>query len=480
MAYTKVHPIRVTLGKAIDYICDYKKTGNGQYISSENCNYQVAEHEFRFTRKEMNENVKLLAFHAVQSFKKGEVTPEQAHEIGVQTMKEFLKGEYEFIITTHVDTGIIHNHIIINSVNRINGRSFSREHDRKEFPAWRGMRKISDRICAEQGLSVIQTNKGKGISHYEWEQKKDGVSWKQQLKNIIDETIKQSDNFNDFICKLRAENIDVKYEDYKKKPGKCLGFKMPGQKYFVYSQSLGWYYEEKQINKRIDRAIERRNESRSEKISKRIINPDNRLREFFDLSDEKFISFGMNRWARLQNLKTGFATVNYLHENGFKDTEDFLDKYDSLTNEKLQNEEKIKALEKSINYNKYRLKYLKIYRKYKPINEAYKKAVFQDRYFRNHESELLLFEEAAEELKKTEKSKTLPNAGKLAAEIQGLLEEKNKLLAGNKSIDRKLHEYNVVKNNLAKILLDEPENKFNFMPKERQEQQQKNKNDMQI
>lgn len=211
MAYTTVHPIRATLGKALDYICNPEKTANKKYISSVNCQHQVAEHEFRFTRNDMNENITLLAFHAIQSFKKGEVTPEQGHEIGMQTMKEFLKDEYEFIITTHVDTGIIHNHIIINSVNMINGKSFSREHNRKEFAAWKEMKKYSDKICAERGLSVIQTDKGKGMSHYEWEQNKAGVSWKQQLKNIIDETIKQSDNFEDFLSKLRAENIEVKY-----------------------------------------------------------------------------------------------------------------------------------------------------------------------------------------------------------------------------------------------------------------------------
>lgn len=335
----------------------------------------------------------------------------------------------------------------------------------------------SVRICAERGLSVIKTDKGKGMSHYEWEQNKAGISWKQQLKNIIDETVKQSDNFDDFLNKLRAENIEVKYQDYKKKSGKCLGFKMQGQKYYVYSQNLGWYYEEKKLKKRIDRAIERRNETKSEARTRRFMNQDDRLKEFFDLSDERFSAEGLNRWARLQNLKIGFKTISVLHEYGFKDVEDFLNKYDSLTDEKLQNEESISVLEKKINYNKYRLKYLKMYRKYKPINEAYKKAVFQDKYFRNHEDELLLFQEAVEELKKTEKTRELPNAGKLAADIRSLEEEKNKLLGGNKSIDRKLKEYDILKNNLTKILLDEPENKRESVQKK---QVQKNKEDIQI
>lgn len=124
MAYTNIHPIKVTLGKSINYICKFEKTGNGKYISSVNCQYNTAEYEFEFTRKEMNDNMKNLAYHSYQSFKKGEVTPEQAHEIGMQTMKEFLKGEYEFVLTTHIDKNHIHNHIIINSVNMINGKSF--------------------------------------------------------------------------------------------------------------------------------------------------------------------------------------------------------------------------------------------------------------------------------------------------------------------------------------------------------------------
>ncbi len=121
------------MGKSIDYICNHEKTLNGEYISSENCSYKVAEQEFEFTRQAMNEEVKILGFHAIQSFKAGEVTAEQAHEIGLETMRRMLGGKYEFVIATHVDKACIHNHIIINSVNFENGKSFSREHIEKAF-----------------------------------------------------------------------------------------------------------------------------------------------------------------------------------------------------------------------------------------------------------------------------------------------------------------------------------------------------------
>ncbi len=312
------------------------------------------------------------------------------------------------------------------------------------------MKKYSDEITAERGLSVIENSKGKGVSHYEWELKQTGQSWKQKLKIIIDETVKASKSFDDFLDKMRAEGIEVKYEDYVKKSGKCLGFKMPGQKYFIYSQKFGWYYEEAQLRKRIERNITRKSEYKA----KQITNPDNRIKEFFNLYEDKFNSFGMQRWGKIQNLKTGFKTIAYLNENGFKNAEDFFSKYEGLNERKLQNSEKINALESKLKFNKYRLKYLKIYRQYKPISEQYKKAVFQDKYFRKHEDELLLFQEAVEELKKTEKSKVLPNAAVLSKEIQSLSEQKNKLYIDNKAIDAKLREYDSVKKNLEKIIED--------------------------
>lgn len=469
MAFTEIHPIKTTLGKAIDYICDKKKTANGFWISSDNCQYQIAEHEFEFTRKEMNSGVALLGFHMIQSFKEGEVTPEQAHEIGIETMKKFLKNEYEFVIATHVDKRCLHNHIIINSVNFQNGKSFSSEHDRKYFPAWKELRKISDSICIKHGISHIKDPKGKGMCHYEWELNKNGQSWKQKLKIVIDETVKISENFDDFLEKLRAQNIEVKYQDYVKKQGKCLGFKMPGQKYFIYAQKFGWYYEEAQLRKRIERIFIRKSNYKSRQIT----NPDNRIKEFFDLSAEKFNSFGMQRWVSIQNLKLGFKTIAYLKEQGFENAEDFLNKYDALIERKMQNFEKINTLDGKIKFDSYRLKYLKIYREYKPISEQYKKAVFQDKFFRKHEDELLMFHEAVDELKKTEKSKILPNIAQLKNEIQNMKNQKNELENDNKSIDLKLRDYTIVKKNLEKILEDSLSNKEHKQHEEHEESKEK-------
>ena len=120
----------------------------------------------------------------------------------------------------------------------------------------------------------------------------------------------------------------------------------------------------------------------------------------------------------------------------------------------MQNTEQISTIESKIKFDNYRLKYLKIYRDYKPISEQYKTAANQDKFFRKHEDELLLFREAVEELKKTESSKTLPNVAVLKKEIQALDEQKTELFSENSAIDKKLHEYDMIKKNLEKILDD--------------------------
>lgn len=306
-------------------------------------------------------------------------------------------------------------------------------------------------------------------------------SWKQKLKNIIDNTLKNSESFEDFLIKIKAQDIEIKYKDYVKKSGKCLGFKMPGQKYFIYAEKLGWYYEEAQIRTRIDRVNQRKNESLSRKTTRKMFDTDNRLKSLFDLSEDRFNSYGMHRWGTIENLKQGFKTLNYLKENGFKNAEEFLKKYSELSARKMQNHEQINSIEKKMNHTAYRLKYLRIYREYKPINDRYRKAVFQDKFFRKFEDELMMFREAVEELKRTEPSGgVLPHTKRLEDEIKGLREQKNKLIADNKNIDKKLKEYNIVKENIKEILEIKSEEKQQSEQVQIARQNEKNKNEMQL
>lgn len=149
MAITKIHPIEVTLNYAVEYIIEPHKTEEQKYVDGFRCNPFIATNEFDKTKDDMQYSGKVLGYHLIQSFFPGETTPEMAHEIGKKLCEELLKGQYEYVISTHVDKEHIHNHIIINSVNAETGKSFSTELDRKSNPAWKQIRTISDRLCKE-------------------------------------------------------------------------------------------------------------------------------------------------------------------------------------------------------------------------------------------------------------------------------------------------------------------------------------------
>ena len=453
MAYTTIHPIKSTLGKAIDYILDKNKTLISDNISTVNCSSDFAEKEFLRTQKYYKNTSGNLAFHLIQSFPKGEVTPEQSMQIGRETMEEFLKGEYEFVISTHCDKGHIHNHIIINSVNMVNGKSFSTEHDRKSNPAWKQVRKISDRILKEKGLSVIENPEKNGTSHYEWEKQQSGTSWKAQLKRIIDNTVKASDNFDDFLYRLRAENVTVKYEDYKTRPGKCLAFKMEGQKYFIYSQKFGFYYSEENIKKRIDRAVHRRGMSSIERRQERILNDNGTLKKMYNLTE--LDGEGLKIWAKNENRKIAMQTINQMKAYGFEFVEDFFEKYNGIDDKITENKLEANSIDKEISRLSLKLKYTQMYREYKPFYDTYKNSINQERYFRHHEDKIMLFKEASEQLLKTDT--TVPNAGRLKAEIKNLQEKKQSVLDENKQLKGQLSEYKTLRENLEIIFDKKPE-----------------------
>ena len=204
MAYTKMaSKITVTLREALDYIQNPDKTEELAYVYGGNCTPQFAASEFKLTKRDFDFSGKNLAYHFVQSFAPNETTPEQAHEIGKKLCEKFLKGEYEFVLATHNDKDHIHNHIIINSINRITGQSFSRQHDQFDNPAWKTVRDISDQLCREYNLSVIKNpERGTRKGHYEWEQEKTGNSWKAMLKNAIDDCVMNAESFEDFLWKM--------------------------------------------------------------------------------------------------------------------------------------------------------------------------------------------------------------------------------------------------------------------------------------
>ena len=187
----------------------------------------------------------------IQSFAPGEVTPEQAMQIGEELCDRYLKGDYQYVIAVHHDKSHLHCHIIFNNTNLYNGLSFTTEHNqgRKSERAWAELREISDEICAEHGISVIEPI-GKGVSHYENEMQKEGKSWKEKLRVRIAEVMLYSRDFADFLRNCTASGIEYVYTPKNKYK---LKFKLSGdgQQRFTRAETLGEGFTVESITEQI-------------------------------------------------------------------------------------------------------------------------------------------------------------------------------------------------------------------------------------
>ena len=189
----------------------------------------------------------------IQSFAPGEVTPEQAMQIGEELCDRYLKGDYQYVIAVHNDKDHLHCHIIFNNTNLYNGLSFTTEHNqgRKSERAWAELREISDEICKEHGISVIsEPEKGHGVSHFERDMQKEGKSWKDKLRVRIAEVMLYSRDFKDFLEKCSECGIEYVYKPSNKVK---LKFRLSGdgQQKFTRADTLGADFTPERIAEQI-------------------------------------------------------------------------------------------------------------------------------------------------------------------------------------------------------------------------------------
>ena len=206
MAVTKIKPVKSTLSKALDYIENPDKTDNQMLISSFGCSYETADIEFGYTLSQARDKGNNLAFHLIQSFAPGEVDYQKAHEIGRQLADAVTKGQHEYVLTTHIDKGHVHNHIIFCAVNFVDHHKYN-----SNKRSYYGIRNMSDKLCRENGLSVVVPGKGsKGKSYAEYQAEKTGTSWKGKLKTTVDALIPQVSSFEELLTRLQAAGYEIK------------------------------------------------------------------------------------------------------------------------------------------------------------------------------------------------------------------------------------------------------------------------------
>ena len=428
MAVTKTHPIKSTLKAAIDYICNPAKTDGSLLISAYGCSAETADIEFAWTRRHAIDKGENLGRHLIQAFAPGEVTPEEAHQIGLELAKEILDGKYEFVLTTHIDRGHIHNHVIWNAVSFTNHRHY---HSNKR--SYYEIRRASDRLCKEHGLSVIVPGQEKGKSYVEHQAVKKGTSYKARLKAAIDRLLPACMDLEDLLRRLQQEGYEIRR-------GKYISCRASNQERFTRLKTLGVDYTEEALAARI---------AGRARPSKRPKARDGSIQRIAVIQGNQ--SPGLQHWAKLQKLKEGAKTLNYLAEHGIDSYEALDSKLAELNAAVDDSLAAIKAVEGRIAELNLIAKYAATYRKCRPIYTRYRKSEDKEKFLRGHESEIILFEAATRELKRLG-AVPLPAAEKLEAELSELTVRKGTLYAQYTAAKRQAKEYDTIKRNLDILL----------------------------
>ena len=374
-----------------------------------------------------------LAFHLIQSFELGEVDYQKAHEIGKQLADAVTKGQHEYVLTTHIDKGHIHNHIIFCAVNFVDHHKYN-----SNKRSYYGIRNMSDKLCRENGLSVVVPGKGsKGKSYAEYQAEKAGTSWKGKLKTAVDALIPQVSSFEELLTRLQAAGYEIK-------PGKYVSCRAPGQERFTRLKTLGADYTEEAIRERIaGRRTKAAKAPREQRGVSLLIDIENSIKAAQ--------SRGYEQWAKIHNLKQAAKTMNFLTENKIEQYADLVSRIEEMAAESGQAADALKNAEKRLADMAVLIKNVSTYQKTKPVYDAYRKARNREKYRAGQEQAIILHEAAARSLKATGIAK-LPNLAALQSEYEALQAQKEALYADYGKLKKKVREYDIIKQNIDNIL----------------------------
>ena len=425
------------MSKAIAYILNPEKTDEKLLVSSYGCASETAAREFEWTRKIAEQKgmnpVRIIARHVIQSFEIGEVTPELAHEIGKQFADEILGGKYEYVLTTHIDKDHVHNHLIFNAVDFVDYHAY-KSYKRIYYD----MREVSDRLCKENGLSVIPPSQNKGMSYKEYTEAKRGTSWKQKLKQTIDRLVITAKDYDDFLRLMQEAGYEIK-------PGKYISFRAEGQERFTRSKTIGENYTEERIKERIAGRTPRKSQRQTTPKGISLIGD---IQERIRLIDSK----GYEYKAKLTILKEAARTLNYLTENNLLQYADLEKKVEDVHSSYDRTGKELKGVEARLREVQPLIKNISNYQRLKPVYDAFQKAKDKPGFKAKHEAELVIFEAARSTLLAMQGDEKLPSLKTLQAEQAQLFEEQERLYAERNRFKKEAKQIETIKSNVDTFL----------------------------
>ena len=429
MATTRLIPMHINKGKTIaqcltdrtDYSKNPAKTNGGELVSAYECDPEIVDAQFLLSKREYKANTgrdqesNIIAYQIRQSFKPGEVSPEEANRIGYKLATRWTKGRYAFIVATHVDKAHIHNHIIYNSTSLDCSRKF-----RNFWNSSYAIRRISDRLCLESGLTIIEEPKKSKSSYGKWLGDELKPSFQEMLRRAIDATLdKKPADYSAFL-KLMQE------AGYEYKTGKQASFRTAGQKRFTRLRSLGEAYSEDEIRAVISglKPIKGR--------KKTAYRTPQRINLVLDIQAKLQAGkgAGYERWAKVYNLKQMAAALQFMQEQNITEydqlsakAEDAVSRFHALT-------EQLRRTEADLSATSELMGAVVRYAKTRPVFDGYKAAKYSWKYLAEHEAELADYRAAKATMGELLGGEKLPKMTELKEKRRQLAARKKALYAG--------------------------------------------------
>jgi hypothetical protein len=426
----------------IDYVEDKNKTDGGRLITSYHCDARVADDQFMLSKREYEHitgrsqgNHDVLAYHVRQSFSPGEVTPEVANEIGRQLALSFTKSCHSFVVATHIDRSHIHNHIIINST------TLDCTHKFNDFKrSGRAIRRISDLLCVEHGLSVIENPAPSKGSYGDWLGDRKKPTQKEDLRKIVDEVVPISATFDDFFARLRERGCIV---GTKRKKTSVVA---PGWKKPFRLETLGDGYTETAIRARLGKVktITSGGDSGTRSAPNLLIDIQAKLREGK--------GSGYEQWAKIFNLKQAAKTLLFLQEQGIDSYDDLKKKTAATSVEFDRLSDRIKDADKKLKDISELQKQIGTYGKTRGVFDAYKRSGYDRAFYDANVADIILHRATKKFFDAHGFKGKLPSINSLRQEYATILTEKKKLYGDYHRLRDSSKELAVAKANADRLL----------------------------
>ncbi len=428
----------------LDYDQKAEKTNDGELVSSYMCQPESAAEEFeaskrlyyQITGRSQPKGRDVLMYRIIQSFKPGEITPEEANRIGYELAMRFTGGRHQFVVSTHVDKAHIHTHIEFNSTNLNCDGKFR---DVKQSAMV--LRRLNDELCRAHGLSVIENPKPSAKKQKELAAARYGVSHKEQLRQTIDRVLPDCRDYDDFLAKMRAEGYEVR-------EGKRLSFRAPGWDRFTRSDKLGSSYTREAMRERFTVRG-----GPSVGTRKPFQRDGRKVNLLIDIQAKLAAGKGAGyaHWAKIFNLKEAAKTLNFLVDNGLTD-------YDELTVRAEQAGARFDAASRRVKQLEARMAeiaqlktHIINYSKTRDVYAAYKKSRHKKEFRAEHKDEIAKHE-AAKKAFDVLNGRPIPKVAQLSQEYAGLLAEKQKEYEEYRAARQDMIAYQTAKQNVDRIL----------------------------